>query len=289
MAYALFVDESGQDRRDSPYEVLAGVCVDDKVLWPLILALQNAEEDVFGRRYTAGVGELKAKKILKKKTFNLASRCATFENDERRALSRECLDNGQAATPRHFSALSQSKILFARKTLAVCKKFGCRVFASIVATQDRNHNRDFLRKDYSYLFERFFYYLEDQTGDHCGLVVFDELEKSKSHILINQLSLYFRETFRGRQRASRIIPEPLFVHSDLTTGIQLADLAAYLLSWGFRTGVLIKPGRAELKPLVERLATMRYKARRPIDNVPDRDVWSIAIIEDLRARDERLV
>ena len=29
MAFFLFIDESGQDRRNSPYEVLAGVAVED--------------------------------------------------------------------------------------------------------------------------------------------------------------------------------------------------------------------------------------------------------------------
>jgi len=36
MAYFMFVDESGQDHRDSPYEVLAGVAVHDTKLWDLI-------------------------------------------------------------------------------------------------------------------------------------------------------------------------------------------------------------------------------------------------------------
>jgi hypothetical protein len=30
MSWALFIDESGQDRRQSPYEVLAGVAVEDR-------------------------------------------------------------------------------------------------------------------------------------------------------------------------------------------------------------------------------------------------------------------
>ena len=45
----------------------------------------------------------------------------------------------------------------------------------------------------------------------------------------------------GRHRASRIIPEPFFAHSDLTTGVQIADLVAYVISWGFRTPRMIKP------------------------------------------------
>ena len=48
-----------------------------------------------------------------------------------------------------------------------------------------------LRKDYAYLFERFFYFLEDNAAREQGIVVFDELEKSQSHLLIDQMHRYF--------------------------------------------------------------------------------------------------
>lgn len=286
MAYFLFVDESGQDRRESPYEVLAGVAVEDRKLWPMVLELRDAEIRIFGRRYSYTASELKAKKILKKKTFNLASRCAPMPPDQRRLLAYECLENGAGAQPLNLAALAQAKLLFVATLLDICKKYDCKLFASIVASNERNYNKDFLRKDYSYLFERFFYFLEDQDKDHCGIIVFDELEKSRSHILLQQLSLYFKDTLRGKERATRIIPEALFVHSDLTTGVQLADIAAYLLSWGFRRGALVKPKRQELAPYVERLARLRYKASKVIQYRGVLDIWSVAIISDLRARED---
>jgi hypothetical protein len=80
----------------------------------------------------------------------------------------------------------------------------------------------------------YFYFLEDTDTEALGLVVFDELERVQSHILIEQMNRYFQETWKGRTRASQLIPEPFFVHSELTTGVQLADLVAYILSWEFR-------------------------------------------------------
>lgn len=71
--------------------------------------------------------------------------------------------------------------------------------------------------------ERIYYYLEDKKLEDQGIIVFDELEKSKSHILVSQLENYFKKTSNGRQRSGLVIPEPFFVHSDLTTGIQIAD------------------------------------------------------------------
>lgn len=43
MGYFLFIDESGQDRRESPYEVLAGMAVEGLDLWNLIKAIQKGK------------------------------------------------------------------------------------------------------------------------------------------------------------------------------------------------------------------------------------------------------
>lgn len=51
MTQLLFLDESGHDLKDSPYEVLAGIAVEDRDLWNLICAVQQSEETHFGRRY----------------------------------------------------------------------------------------------------------------------------------------------------------------------------------------------------------------------------------------------
>jgi len=64
MAYLPFLDESGHDLKDSPYEVLAGVAVEDRDLWNLICAVQQSEETHFGQRYADEERELKAKRLL---------------------------------------------------------------------------------------------------------------------------------------------------------------------------------------------------------------------------------
>src|SRR5208282_1493136 len=104
---------------------------------------------------------------------------------------------------------------------------------------------------------------------------FDELEKSKSYILLTQMDSYFKLAEKGRQRSARIIPEPFFVHSDLTTGIQIADLVAYIVSWGFRTGSMKKEARGELSPYVDvLLKKLRYSTRRPVGNNPAFRIYS---------------
>lgn len=82
MAYFLFIDESGHDRKASPYEVLAGVAIRDVNLWRLIRAIHDLETRFFGGRYSDGPRELKGSNILKKKVFNhLALSCAVNDGD----------------------------------------------------------------------------------------------------------------------------------------------------------------------------------------------------------------
>jgi hypothetical protein len=294
MAWFLFLDESGQDHQNSPYEVLCGVAISDEALWGLVQELHDAEIAHFGRRYSGGTRELKGKKILKRKVFRHAELNCEVLPHEVPDLAKPILDNGAPnCNVRSLKALALAKIAYVSDVFKICSTTGCRVFASVVENDVPRTSRDGLRKDYAYLFQRFFYFLEDESA-RCGIpqrgiIVFDELEKSRSHILIDQAHRYFKDTATGRSRASLIIPEPFFVHSDLTTGIQIADLLAYCISWGFRIrNQMRKPARQELEPFSRRIAEMRYRAVREMDGNPHYEVWSIAYIADLRTYAERL-
>jgi hypothetical protein len=87
--------------------------------------------------------------------------------------------------------------------------------------------------------------------------------------------------------SSQILPEPLFVHSDLTTGVQLADLVAYTISWGVRFKGMDAPVRTELNELAQRVIQLRHRSIREVNQTPDFVVWSFAYIRDLRSREER--
>ena len=111
-----------------------------------------------------------------------------------------------------------------------------------------------------------------------GYLVFDELDRSAAHILLSQVSSYFIRTQNGRTRSRLIIPEPFFVHSDLTTLVQMADIVAYVISWGMRIRGMTAPSRQELAPLVriiDRLDFFRQTA------AGDR-LHGIKLINDLR-------
>jgi len=293
MGYFLFIDESGQDHKESPYEVLAGVAIKDEDLWKLVQEIHDAEIAHFGRRYSDGKREVKARSVIKRKAFTHAAYDPIILPHEVPNLAKECLDNGQINNSRrHQKALALAKIAYVSDVFAICERYRCKIFASIVEPDAPPTQSGGLRKDYGYLFERFFRFLEDETTEsgypQQGVLVFDELEKTKSHILIEQAHKYFKDTATGRLRASLVIPEPFFIHSDLTTGVQIADLAAYCIAWGLRFGAMDKPVRAELKPYVEKIFKLRHRAIRNMMGNPNFVIWSIAYIRDLRTTPEKL-
>ncbi len=298
MAFLLFIDESGHDHGESPYEVLAGIAVDDARTWNLITAIQAAEIAHFGQRITHGALELKAKKLLKRKTYRLAAQMAPFSSDDRRLLAQECLAEGRAAVAEsrpakvsraQLTALAQAKLAFVQALITTCTQHGVRAFASIVDDGPRPIS-DFLRKDYSYLFERFFYFLEAQHPYHQGIVIFDELEKTQSHLLVDQMCRYFQETVPGKARASRIIPEPMFVHSDLTSLVQVADIVAYVVSWAVRLNEhMNKPVRPELESLAKAVSNLKHRTSKRTSKFSSYSIKisSFKFIQDLRSQDER--
>ncbi|HVY75900.1 MAG TPA: DUF3800 domain-containing protein [Puia sp.] len=279
MAYFLFIDESGQDHRESPYEVLAGFAIEDKVLWKFISEVHDIEMGCFGRKYSLEEREAKGRKFLKRKTYKLAAQMDPIDLFERAEWSKEALEHGKVATRNQITALAQAKLAYVKQVFQLCQQYRCKIFASIVKDpKSLPSDPGMLRKDYIYLFERFFYFLEDTPGEPQGVVVFDELDKSKSHILLNQMDRYFKHTAKGRARSSLVIPEPFFVHSDLTTGIQIVDFAAYIISWNFRVHGLEKPVREELNSFTELIKTLRYRTTRSIGNIDDHEVWSICMV-----------
>ncbi|WAC59725.1 DUF3800 domain-containing protein [Brevundimonas sp. SL130] len=263
MSWSFFIDESGQDRRASPYEVLAAIGVEDRRIWPLIRQLSDAQAHFFGMRLFEAYGrEAKAQKLLNAKTFRLAGQMPSFDHAERTRLANEALMDGAHPTTERLTALGQAKIAYCRFALKLARRQKAQVFATIVPrTAPRPDDFNALRKDYAYLFERIFYFLNGLEEEPMGYLVFDEIDRSACHILLGQVSNYFVRTANGRTRARLIIPEPFFVHSDLTTLVQLADIMAYVISWGVRLRSMNEPARAELSLIADDVLALRFARR----------------------------
>jgi hypothetical protein len=293
----LFIDESGHDHGHAPYEVLAGVAIRERDLWNLIQAIRAAEVDYFGMHMSEVGLEFKGKKLLQTKNFRLSRQGPPINRNERRDLVREFLKKGwteaqggpaQSRTKAEFTAYGQAVTRFVLAVFKLMNNFRAKTFAALVNKDAAQPASQLLRRDYAFFFQRFFYYLEDIGTDEMGLIVFDELEKAKCKILLGQLEKYFLETEKGYQRSARIVPEPFFVHSDLTTAIQLADIVAYSLNWGLRLKTMKEATRNEMEPYGQHAFNLRYVGKR-FDDFDQKEwaTYGIFHLTDLRSKQER--
>jgi hypothetical protein len=262
--------------------VLAGAAVHDRVLWQLVCAVEDAQQKIFGLVLAQRGLEIEARMLLKTKVFRQLSWAPPLEVGKRSRMAARALTDGANAAREELAALAQAKLAFARELLTICEDLELRFFASIILPGAARPSGTGLRKDYTYLFQRYTGFL-DGTPDHeRGLVIMDELESSQSQTLIDQMRIYFRETKQGRQRVRRIVAEPFFVRSHLTTGIQIADLLACLISWNVRLQPMTAPRRAELDELGGLVLRRQY-----LQDPNQFPFYGFAVIRDLRPRSER--
>lgn len=253
MSWLLFLDESGHDHRNMPYEVRGGVALHSRKLWSFVQSVQRLELQCFGTPLASYGKELKGSTLLDRKRFRFANQAEPMFGDERRKHARSFLhkgSSGAAPSQAEFTAYGQACIEMARGTFQLLRDHEAVVFASAIPKGAPRHAAtvpdEYLRKDQVFLFERYFYFLEGQQ-EH-GLLVLDEVQKSLDRKFVRQLEAYFQKTIHGRYRTSWIVPTPFFVASDMAYPVQAADLVIYCVNWGFRLATIgmEAPSRAEI-------------------------------------------
>ena len=253
MSWLLFLDESGHDHKNCPYEVRGGVAIHAGALWPLVQELQAAELSAFGANLREYGTEIKGSKLLDKDRFKWANQGDRMPDEARRKHARGFLIKGlkrQPPTRQEFTAFGQASLEMSRSVFGTLRNFDTSLFASIVPRTiikpKAFEAEEYLRKDYVFLLERYFYFLESKRAH--GLLVLDAVDKGADLRFVRQMERYFTKTQTGRCRTAWIVPVPMFVASDMTMAVQAADLAAYCANWGFRVPQLglNEPARAEI-------------------------------------------
>lgn len=239
MGYLLFMDESGHDHRTMPYEVRGGVALHLSKLWPFVQAMRSLEEHAFGGFLHDYGKELKGHKLLDKDRFKWAAQSEWMDDGSRRKASLAFLNRGLKKEPpskHEFTAYGQACLTMVRGMYRLLAEHDAKVFACAIPKGSREPAGfkfpDYLRKDQVFLFERYFYFLEN-ANEH-GLLVLDETEKQQDRRFVNKMANYFLRTQTGNLRSSRVVPTPLFVASDMSYPVQAADCVIYCINWGFR-------------------------------------------------------
>ncbi|MBI5446626.1 MAG: DUF3800 domain-containing protein [Deltaproteobacteria bacterium] len=254
MSYLLFLDESGHDHRNLPYEVRGGVALRARRLWPFVRGMMELEQNAFGDLLHHHRVEIKGHRLLDKDRFKWARQDDWMDDLSRRKHALGFLASGgvDKAPRRHeFTAYGQACLVMARGIFQLLREQDAVLFAvaipKSVVRPDTFEAAEFLRKDQVFLLERYFYFLD--RADEAGLLVMDETEKTEDRRFVRRLERYFTQTYTGRYRTSRIVPSPFFVSSDMTYPIQAADVCIYCVNWGFRL-----PSRGMDAPMRQEIA-----------------------------------
>lgn len=239
MTWMLFLDESGHDHKQMPFEVRGGIALPVPKLWDFVQAWRRLEEHCFGAVLADYGKEAKGSKLLDKDRVRWASQAPIMPDDQRRKQARAFLEIGRVkGKPKseNFAAYGQASLEMARGAFDLLHAHDAKLFASLIprgVKPPKGFTReDYLRKDHVFLLERYFYFLEYERTH--GLLVLDQTEKTKDREFVSCLTAYFSKTATGRNRSAWIVPTPIFVDSDMSYAVQAADLCLYCINWGFR-------------------------------------------------------
>ncbi|MGC8560805.1 MAG: DUF3800 domain-containing protein [Phycisphaerae bacterium] len=251
MSWMLFLDESGHDHNNTPYEVRGGFAIHASKIWPFIQAVQTLEQSLFGGHLRDHGLEIKGCKLLQPRCFEWAAQGDPMDNATRRKHALNFLNNGkQNRQPRRdeFTAYGQASLLMAERVLELLFSHEASIFASVIPRDAKPPPvpQGYLRKDIVFLLERYFYFLE--AKQETGLMVMDGTDKQADQRFVREMERYFIQTQIGRQRTQWVVPVPFFVESDMAYGVQAADLCIYCLNWGWRLRDMTEPTRKDIEP-----------------------------------------
>lgn len=243
MSWLLFLDESGHDHKNAPYEVRGGIALHAERLWPFVREVKSLEESCFGDALHRYRTEIKGHRLLDKNRFQWANQDARLDDVARRKHALAFLNKGTEKDPekkkptrQEFTAYGQAFIEMARGIFELLRSNRATLFASMIprsVTKPATFEaEEYLRKDYVFLLERYFYFLERQN--QMGLLVMDETDQTEDRRFVRRLERYFSLSHTGRYRTARIVPSPFFVSSDMTYPIQVADVCIYCVNHAFR-------------------------------------------------------
>lgn len=244
MAWFLFIDESGHDHRQMPFEVRGGLAIADDRLWGLLREANQLELDCFGTHLVEFKSEIKGDHLLSRDRFKWAAQGEWMEDEVRRQNCRAFLQAGlEKKAPRrsHFTAYGQACLAMVDGIFELLRRHQVKLFAAMVPRGEGKLPAgaapppDILRKDHIFLLERFFYFLEREK--ESGILVMGEMEEQADRRFVRRLQSYFTGTVKGRQRAQWIVPSPFFVSSSMALSVQMADVVIYALNWGYRRPV----------------------------------------------------
>lgn len=252
------MDESGHDHRIAPWEVRGGICLHASKVWDFVQKVKSLEYFCFGDHLHRYKSEIKGEKLLKAKRFRLANQCDRFTDPDRQEMCRRLLAKGargQDPTFDELGAYGQASLRFVEQLFALMLKHGVKVFASRIPRgagrkPEGFFRDDHIRKDQYFLLQRYAYFLASKS--ETGILVLDESDRADDKRYLNRMEHFFLAHSAGKEFSKLIFPGAMFVASDMSYPVQVADVVLYCLNWAYRgTGPNEPaPPRPEIEHLV---------------------------------------
>jgi len=171
MSWLLFMDESGHDHKNMPFEVRGGIALHASEVWSFVCDFSAAEIECFGVRLPEYNVEIKGSKLLARDRFIWASQMQKLPPHIRHKSVRRFLTRKSQKEPpnkQDFTAYGQASLMMAHRIFDLLEKHGAVLFASLISRgckPPKDYRFDhFLRKDHIFLQERFFYFLEKKQN-----------------------------------------------------------------------------------------------------------------------------
>ncbi len=127
----------------------------------------------------------------------------------------------------------------------------------MAAVIDKRHLHDHMthetlhKKAYEFLLERIQHYMREYHPKHQALIVMDDTSKQLNRAVAMKHA-YFQRAGNQNTQFPHIVEYPFFTASELSNGVQLADLLAYNVYRAFKDGNLAYPYFEMLLPHIYR-------------------------------------
>lgn len=154
------------------------------------------------------------------------------------------------------------------------------LFASVI---DKRYLWDYMthellhKKAYEFLLERIEQFMKEYHSKHNALIVMDDTSKELNRAVAMKHA-YFLHNGNENLEFRHIVEYPFFTRSELSNGVQLADLLAYNIYRAFRQEDFAYPYFSEMLPYIYR--------RRGADFLDGLKVWpeGSPLVREARAR-----
>lgn len=251
----MFIDEPGDHQSSLPYGSLTGVALKDTYVWELVKKLNKTHE-----HYAT---------LCQENNVPFGS-VFSVQSDLTESLIGK---SGNNAMPLHKLHIEYFKFC-----LDLLRDYEAILFAIVIPRKDLRLRLDRqLRKDYSFLFERYFHFLNSHHDNQIGYLIRSKYNNESRCVDELQIRDYFNNTTKGRLRSRLIMPEILSCDGSMSVLVHVSRIITFVVSQSVRMSGMDIPVNTSLLEVANLCNKLRFSY--VADN--GKKDWSFKFVSDL--------